>query len=262
MRFRLRRRVLLPTIAMLVLLLLWEVSVRAFSIPVYLLPAPSEIWREMSEIPGRMAANTFATFTTVIIGFIVSIVFSFPIAILIAYSRWWSDAISPILVFTQSIPKVALAPILVVALGPNEVPRVVITFLVAFFPLVISLATGLMATPRELRELGRVHLASRWQELIYIRLPYAVPHIFSGLKVAVTLAVIGAVVGEFVAADKGLGYMITSASAYFRTPLAYGAMVILSLMGILLFQAIVVIEAVFFPWSADRQNEHMGDMQP
>jgi NitT/TauT family transport system permease protein len=243
---------------MLCILLLWEMAVAQFDIPIYLLPAPSAIWREMSAVPGRAFDNTIATLVTVLLGFFVSIAFSFPIAILLVYSPWWSDAISPLLVFTQSIPKIALAPILVVALGPNEVPRVIVTFLVAFFPLVISVMTGLTATPKDLRELGQCHMASRWQELIYIRLPYAVPYIFAGLKVAITLAVIGAVVGEFVAADKGLGYMITSASAYFRTPLAFGAMILLSLMGIVLFQAVVVVESVFFPWSAGRSEETTG----
>jgi NitT/TauT family transport system permease protein len=254
-RFRLKRSVVLPVAVMLGLLLVWELVVAIFAIPVYLLPAPSEIWRETAAIPGRFFDNSVATLLTVLIGFCVSIAISLPIAVLIVYSRWFSDAVYPLLVFTQSIPKVALAPILVVALGANALPRIIVTILVTFFPLVISVATGLTATPKELRELGRCHMASWWQELLYIRLPYAVPHIFSGLKVAITLAVIGAVVGEFVAADRGLGYMITSSAAYFRTPLAFGAMILLSLMGIVLFQAVVMIEAVFFPWSAGRTQE-------
>jgi NitT/TauT family transport system permease protein len=247
--FRLRRSTILPLAVLLGLLLVWEVAVTVFRIPVYLLPAPSEIWRETAAIPQRTIENTVATLETVLLGFAVSVLVSLPIAVMIAYSRWFAEAVYPLLVFTQSIPKVALAPILVVAIGANELPRVIVTFLVAFFPLVISAATGLLATPKELCELGRCHMASWWQELAYIRFPYAVPYVFSGVKVAITLAVVGAVVGEFVAADRGLGYMITSSAAYFRTPLAYGAMVLLSLMGIVLFQVVVVIEKVFFPWS-------------
>jgi Amidohydrolase family/Binding-protein-dependent transport system inner membrane component len=150
-------------------------------------------------------------------------------------------------VLTQSIPKVALAPILVVALGANELPRVVVTFLVAFFPLVVSVAAGLLAVPEDLIELGRSYRASKLQQLYRIRLPYAVPFIFSGLKVAITLSVVGAVVGEFVAADQGLGYLITSSTAFFKTPVAFGAMILLSLMGIVLFQLVAIIERVFFP---------------
>ena len=125
---------------------------------------------------------------------------------------------------TQSIPKVALAPILVVVFGTNEMPRVVVTFLVAFFPLVISIAAGLMSVPPELIELGRACQAqAAGRELWRIRLPYAVPFIFSGLKAAITLSVVGAVVAEFVNADAGLGYLIVTSTAFFKVPLAWGA---------------------------------------
>ena len=125
-----------------------------------------------------------------------------------------------------------------------------VTFLVAFFPLVTSLATGLLATPPELVELGRSFRISRWEEMYRIRLPCAVPFLFNGLKLAITFAVVGATVGEFVAAEKGLGYEIMAATAFFNTPAAFGALVVLSLLGIVLFQAVVIIEKVFFPWSA------------
>ena len=150
---------------------------------------------------------------------------------------------------TQSVPKVALAPILVVVLGAGELPRLIVTFLVAFFPLVTSLATGLINTSPDLIELGRSYKATWWQELVRIRFPSSVPFLFNGLKLAVTFAVVGATVGEFVAADKGLGYQIMAATAFFNTPVAFGALVILSLLGIVLFQAVVIIERVFFSWS-------------
>jgi NitT/TauT family transport system permease protein len=145
---------------------------------------------------------------------------------------------------------VALAPILVVMLGANELPRVVITFLVAFFPLVISIATGFLSVPAELLELGKSYRASRLRELYRIRLPYSVPFIFSGLKVAITLCVVGAIVAEFVNADRGLGYLIVTSTAFFKVPVAFGAVILLSVIGILLFQAIVIIERLFFPWSS------------
>lgn len=236
---------------MLVLGVIWEASVYLFDIPVYLLPAPSVIWTDSTAIAGPIWGHTTATLYTVLIGFVVSILVSLPLAVALTSSRAVANAIYPILVLTQSIPKVALAPILVVLLGANELPRIVVTFLVAFFPLVIAIATGLMAVPSELIELGRSYKASILQELYRIRLPYAIPFVFSGLKVAITLSVVGAVVGEFVNADKGLGYLIVSATAFFKVPVAFGALIILSVMGIVLFQAIVVIERVFFPWSAE-----------
>jgi NitT/TauT family transport system permease protein len=160
-----------------------------------------------------------------------------------------ANAIYPLLVLTQSIPKVALAPILVVVLGTNELPRIVVTFLVAFFPLVLSIAAGLTSVPPELIELGRACRASRLQELWRIRLPYAIPFVFSGLKAAIALSVVGAVVAEFVNADRGLGYLIVTATAFFKVPLAWGALLLLSFLGIVLFQAVVIVERVFFPWS-------------
>jgi NitT/TauT family transport system permease protein len=246
--------VVLPAAVLLLLVIAWEASVRLFAVPVYILPAPSAIWADTIAIGDTVARHTLATLNTVIVGFLVSIAVSLPLAVLITSSPWVSNAVYPLLVLTQSIPKVALAPILVIALGANELPRIVVTFLVAFFPLVIAVAAGLLSVPADLIELGRSYRASRWQELWRIRLPYAVPFVFSGLKVAIALAVVGAVVGEFVAADQGLGYLITTSTAFFKVPLAFGAMILLSLMGIVLFQAVVVVERVFFPWSAGQET--------
>ncbi len=246
--------VLLPIGVFVVLLMVWEAAVELFDIPVYLLPAPSVIWTDSVALAGTMGEHTLATLGTVVVGFIISIVISLPLAVFMTSSPMISSAIYPLLVLTQSIPKVALAPILVVMLGANELPRLVITFLVTFFPLVIAIAIGLMAVPAELIELGRSFKASKLQELYRIRLPYAVPFIFSGLKVAIALAVVGAVVGEFVNADKGLGYLIITATAFFKTPVAFGALILLSVMGIVLFQVVVIIERIFFPWSAANQE--------
>jgi NitT/TauT family transport system permease protein len=149
---------------------------------------------------------------------------------------------------------VALAPVLVVVFGATELPRIIVTLLVAFFPLVISIAVGLLAVPPDLLELGRSYRASRLQELYRIRLPYSVPFIFSGLKVAIALSVVGAVVAEFVNADRGLGYLIITSTAFFQVPVAFGALILLSVMGIVLFQAVVVIERIFFPWSPGQET--------
>lgn len=222
---------------------------RAFSVPAYLVPRPSEIGAEMAANAGLLWGHALATGRTVVLGFLASIVVALPIAVAVTSSRLAASAIYPGLVLTQSIPKVALAPILVVLLGANEVPRIVITFLVAFFPLVLAVASGLAAVPPELIELGRACRATKWKELVRIRLPYAVPFLFSGLKAAITLSVVGAVVAEFVNADQGLGYLIVTATAFFKVPLAWAALVILSAMGIALFQAVALVEKVFFPWA-------------
>ena len=250
--------VFLPIGVFVALLIVWEGAVQLFGIPVYLLPAPSVIWTDTVAIAGTIGNHTLATLATVVVGFFISFAISLPLAVFMTSSPLISSAIYPLLVLTQSIPKVALAPILVVMLGANELPRLVITFLVAFFPLVIAIAVGLVAVPAELIELGRSFKASKLQELYRIRLPYAVPFIFSGLKVAIALAVVGAVVGEFVNADKGLGYMIITATAFFKTPVAFGALILLSIMGVVLFQIVVIIERIFFPWSAANQETTIG----
>jgi NitT/TauT family transport system permease protein len=235
--------------ALIAFVVIWELMCRVFHLPAYLVPAPSAIWTDTLKLAGPVAVHTLATTQTVLLGFLASLIVSLPLAVLITASPAIANIVYPFLVLTQSIPKVALAPILVVIFGSNELPRVVVTFLVAFFPLVLSIAAGITAVPPELIELGRACRASRWRELWRIRLPYAVPFVFSGLKAAITLSVVGAVVGEFVNADRGLGYLIVTSTAFFQVPLAWGALVLLSLLGIILFQAVVIIEQVFFPWS-------------
>jgi NitT/TauT family transport system permease protein len=244
-----------PVAALILFVVLWEVMCRVFKIPAFLVPTPSAIWVDTWKLAGQVSMHTLATTQTVLLGFLASLIVSLPLAVLITASPVIANTIYPLLVLTQSIPKVALAPILVVIFGSNELPRVVVTFLVAFFPLVLSIAAGITSVPPELIELGRACRASRWRELWRIRLPYAVPFVFSGLKAAITLSVVGAVVGEFVNADKGLGYLIVTSTAFFQVPLAWGALVLLSLLGIILFQAVVIIEQVFFPWAVDADKQ-------
>lgn len=244
-----------PVGALIVFVVLWEATCRVFHVPAYLVPTPSAIWTDTWKLAAQVSVHTLATTQTTLLGFLASLIVSLPLAILITASPLIANAVYPFLVLTQSIPKVALAPILVVIFGSNELPRVVVTFLVAFFPLVLSIAAGITAVPPELIELGRACKASYWRALWRIRLPYAVPFIFSGLKAAITLSVVGAVVGEFVNADRGLGYLIVTSTAFFQVPLAWGALVLLSLLGIILFQAVVIIEQVFFPWAVDADKQ-------
>lgn len=250
-RLRLRdfNEITVPAITLIAVVILWELASRLFDIPEYLVPAPSRIWADSMQMKEAMLMHTLVSTRTIMLGFLLSIVISFPLAVLITYSRFFEQAIYPLLILTQSIPKVALAPILVIIFGPTELPRIVVTFLVAFFPLVISMTSGLLAAPPELIELVRACRATRLQEFFRIRLPFAVPFIFSGLKVAITLSVVGAVVGEFVAADQGLGYLITTSTAFFKTPVAFGAMAILSVLGIVFFQVISAAERILFPWA-------------
>lgn len=243
------REIALPIVSVAVIVLLWEAAVRFFHAPVSILPAPSEIWNDTIAMGPVVLRHTLATLRTVLLGFSLSVLISLPLAIAITASAAMERTLYPALVLMQSVPKVAIAPILIIALGANELPRVVVTFLIAFFPLVVAAATGLQSVPPEFIELGRSLRAPRWKLIFRISLPYAVPFVFGGLKVAIALSVVGAVVGEFVAANQGLGYLIATSMAFFKTPVAWGAMIILAMMGIILFQLVVLAERVFFPWS-------------
>jgi NitT/TauT family transport system permease protein len=244
------REYLLPAATLVVLVVLWEVAVRLFKIPTFVLPPPSliatEAWAHRVHLPG----HTWATLWETLAGFGLSIAVGVPLAVLIVSSPFLHNTIYPLLVITQSVPKVAIAPLIVVFMGIGETPKIIVAFLVAFFPIVVDTATGLNAVPPELLDLSRSLKASRFQEFLKIRFPTAVPFIFSGLKVAVALSVVGAVVGEFVQADKGLGYLIVVSTSFWKTALAFSAMVILSVMGIVLFALVALVEKVCFPWHA------------
>lgn len=240
----------LPAATFVAILAAWEISCRIFDIPSFVLPAPSRILGGFQAIEtARWFGHVWGTLRVALIGYFASIVIAIPIAIALARSQVLSRAVYPILVIVQSTPVVAVAPIIIVALGSGDLPRVVITCLITFFPLVVSTTTGLMATPPELIELSRSLRAPAWREISQIRLPYAIPYIFSALKISVTLAVIGAVVAEFVAADTGLGYYIQFSTSMFKIQQAWSGLVILVLMSLVLFQAVVAVQRIWFPWS-------------
>ena len=155
----------------------------------------------------------------------------------------------PVLLALNAVPKIAIAPILVLWMGFGAGPKIVVTFLLCIFPIVISTATGLKATPAELLELIRSLSASPAQAFLKVRFPASLPHVFVGLKVAISLAVIGAVIGEFVGADKGLGHVIVASGSNVNTSLAFAAMVLLALMSIVLFYALVALERWLVPWA-------------
>jgi NitT/TauT family transport system permease protein len=237
-------------LAFIAVLLMWELVCRVFTIPVFVLPAPSVIVVAAAELGVmRWAEHLFATLEVALIGYLVAIAIAVPLAIGITASKLLSRTLMPWLVVIQSTPIVAIAPIIVVTLGAGTLPRVVITTLIAFFPIVLSTATGLASVPPELIELSRSLRAKRSREYWQIRMPYAVPYIFSSLKVAITLAVVGAVVAEFVAAEKGLGYLILFATSSFKVPVAFAALALLVASSLALYAVIVRLHKRLFPWS-------------
>jgi NitT/TauT family transport system permease protein len=243
------RRGLVPVLVFAALLTVWELGVWAFKVPSFILPAPTMIVRNTVNVGWDLFGHAQATLITVLGGYACAILVSFPLAIAISSSSRLSSAIYPLLVVKQSIPVVALAPILTILLGTGTAARVTIAALIAVFPMVVSTATGLSSASVELIELSRSMDASWSRRLLDIRLPSAVPYIFSGLKVSMTLALIGAVVAEFVAAERGLGFLIYTSTAFFQLPTAFGAMIILGAVGTVLFQTVSEVQRIFFPWT-------------
>lgn len=245
---RLAGETLVPAATLIAAVVAWEVATRAFRVPRFIMPAPSAILGEGWDWRYRFVEHTWVTLYETLGGFALSMAVGVPLAVLIVYSPTLRLALYPLIILAQSVPKIAIAPVLLLILGFGEFPKMVVAFLVAFFPVVVDTATGLAATPPELLDLSRSYRASRFKTFLKVRLPLALPFIFAGAKVAITLSVIGAVVGEFVGSDKGLGYVILSATSYWKTELAFSAMIILSLMAIVLFAAVSLVERWLCPW--------------
>ena len=254
-RRRLLTEYVVPAVTLAGVLLAWEAATRALRIPRFIMPAPSAILAEGWEWRYRFIGHTWVTLYETLGGFALSMLVGVPLAVLIVYSPTLKSALYPLIVLAQSVPKIAIAPVLLLVLGHGEIPKVIVAFLVAFFPVVVDTATGLGATPPELLDLSRSYRASAFKTFLKVRLPMAMPFVFAGAKVAITLSVIGAVVGEFVGSDRGLGYLILSATSYWKTELAFSAMILLSVMAIVLFGAVSVVERLVCPWLAPAGEE-------
>ena len=261
-RKRLARRALFarasPLVVIAGVLLVWELGVRLFGVPAYLLPPPSAIARRIVVDYRLVAINTWVTLGEVLAGYGLAIVVSIPLAAILSQFRVVENAIYPTLVASQTIPKVAIAPILVVWFGFGLLPKILIAFLICFFPIVVDTMTGFRSVPREVIWLARSMGASQWKTFMKIRIPAALPNIFAGLKVASTLAVVGAVVGEFIGADRGLGYQLIVANGLMDVQLSFAVLVALSLLGIVLYAAIDLLERLALPWHVSHRMADGG----
>jgi NitT/TauT family transport system permease protein len=245
--------ILLPVIGLLAAIGLWWGATVAFAIPSYLLPSPWDVVVKFADQPVVLLQETGTSLLETIEGFLLAIVIGVPIAIVIVRSVVLERLVYPLLLMVNSIPKVAIAPLLVIWMGFGQWPKVVMVLLMCFFPIVISTAQGMKSTPVELVELMRSLNASRAQEFFKLRLRYAMPQIFTGFKVAISLAVIGSVIAEFVGATKGLGYVIQQSGASADTTLAFAAVTLLSIMSILLFYGLVLLEHLLLPWAQEQR---------
>jgi len=239
---------LMPLCIIVGLLIAWQILCSSFKIPVWLLPAPSRIYVNTMKLIKVLPLHTWVTLYETIAGFVLALAIGLLLAVMIVYSSILRNTIYPILLVFQSVPKVAIAPLFLIWIGYGELSKILIAAIVAFFPIVVNTATGLNSVEPEMLELTHSLHATKLQVFFKLRFPWALPHIFSGMKVAITLAVIGAVIGEFVGSSKGLGYLILAASAEMNTALIFGVMIILSVLGIVTFSAIDLLEKWICPW--------------
>ena len=236
------------TLSILGTLAVWEVLTRLSQIPGFILPAPSAIFIEAVTRYPLYLYNSWITFYEMVAGFLLATLVGVFLAVLIVYSRIVRNMIYPQIVVLQIVPKVAIAPLLLIWAGYGITSKVLLALLIAFFPIVVNMVTGLIEIEEELLDLCRILQSGRWQEFSKVRLPNALPYLFSSLKVASTLAVIGAVIGEFVGGAEGLGHLIIIANTELRTSMAFVALFCLSILGLLLYGLVLLAERMFMPW--------------
>jgi NitT/TauT family transport system permease protein len=243
-----RTEIVSPILATGFLLLAWEVAADFFKIPTYLFPAPSQIIRASIDNASLLLRESWVTSVEIVLGYLLSIMIGIPLALGIFHWPVFAKSVYPLLVSTQAMPKVAIAPLFVVWFGFGLLPKILIAFLIAFFPIVINTVMGLSAIEHEKIFLARSMGLSSFATFRLIRFPDALPSIFAGLKISITLAVVGAVVGEFVGGDSGLGYQLMVANGNMNTPLLFAGVLALTLLGLFLFGVIEMLEYFAMPY--------------
>ncbi|HUC61687.1 MAG TPA: ABC transporter permease [Alphaproteobacteria bacterium] len=238
-----------PTLLVAALIVAWHWVTVWFDISPIILPAPLAVLEAGIRFRDLLPEQILVTVTETILGLVVSLAIAVPLAILVVWAPLLRRTIYPVILAGQSVPKVALAPLFLIWIGYGIVSKVLIAASIAFFPIMVNTVAGLSLVEPDLLDMVRVLRASTLQTFLKIRIPTAMPHFFSGTKVAVTLAVIGSVVGEFVGADKGLGYLMMAAGSQMNTAMVFVALVILSLTGVILFGLVELVQRLTCPWS-------------
>jgi ABC-type nitrate/sulfonate/bicarbonate transport system permease component len=239
----------LPSLVLLFgIVLAWEALVRVLGIDPIVLPAPSRILSALWDARAVAAGHALTTLLETVVGFAVSVVFAVGAALVMDSIGWVRRAVYPILVASQTIPVVAIAPLLIIWFGIGLVPKVLVVVLVTFFPVTVALLDGLAGTERDAASLLQTMGASRSQILLKLRLPGALPSFFTGLRIAVTYAVIGAIFGEQVGAVNGLGIWIILSKNLFRTDLVFGAILVTAVLTLCLWLLVGVVERLTIPW--------------
>jgi NitT/TauT family transport system permease protein len=254
-------RKLTPLAGIVVFLAVWQAGVKLLKVPAYLLPAPIDIIAMFfGELP-KLVSHGWVTAYEMLLGYGLAVLVAVPLAIAITASQRFDRFVMPQMLFFQVVPKVAIAPLFLVWFGVGAMPKILIAFLISFFPIVIDAAVGLRSMSSEMNDLARSMGAGKLQVFTRFRLPTSLPYLFSGLKVAATLAIAGAVVGEFVGADKGLGYLLLVTGTNLETTMVFATLVMLTLIGLVFFYAVELLEALLIPWHVShRVREDAGTM--
>ncbi len=234
----------------------WQAATTLGNVSPALFPSPLLTAQKIVELSGLLIRNTWPTLIEAAVGLASSVVIGIPLGILLAGRGPVSRGLFPLVLGTQNIPKVALAPLLVVWFGFGAMPKFVLVFLITFFPVVVTTTTGIRSVPREMIELGAICKMSALQRLARLEFPYALPSILSGVKVATTMAIIAAIVAEFVGSTEGLGFLIVQAQGSINTPLIFAAIVVVSFVGFALYGLVGMAEKILIPWHISQRRTH------
>ena len=252
-------RTLAPSLTTLaVMVLIWAAAVDALQIPKYLIPSPASVLEVFTTQTELLWENSLRTAYEVVVGFIVAVVLGIPLGMAIAESRLFGRIVYPLIIASQSIPKIAIGPLLVVWFGFGLTPKLIMVVLVAFFPIVVNTAIGMKSVSPSTISLARSIGLSKLATFTKIRLPQAMPNIFGGLEVAITFAVIGAVVGEFLGADLGLGYLLVAAGGQLETAMLFAALVAVTILGLVMYGFILAIKRLTIPWAFEEPTAELA----
>lgn len=247
-----------PTATMVLCLLLWQGVVTLFTIPTYLVPTPAEVAGRMWTDAAFLSWHSAVTLFTTVGGFVLSVLIGIPLGMMLVWSRVLERSIMPLLVVSQAFPKVAIAPLIVIWFGLGYFPKILIAFSVAFFPVVISTIAGMKSIETDMIDLARSMQGTAWRTFAKIRFPFALPQIFSGIKIAVAFSTVGAVVGEWVGAQSGLGYLLLWSNANLDTPLLFSVLMCLMVIGLALYWAVEALEGATIPWHVSVREDRFG----
>ncbi|MEO1018296.1 MAG: ABC transporter permease [Pseudomonadota bacterium] len=247
-----------PWVIGAVTLVLWEAGCRLFDVPRFVLPAPTMIAQSLWKWHDVIATHALQTLYTTVIGFLLAVVGGLVLGIAVGYSRLLYKSLYPILIAFNSVPKVAIVPILVIWFGIGTIPAAITAFLLSFFPIVVNVAAGLATVEPELEDVLRSLGASRRDILFKVGLPRSLPYFFASLKIAITLALVGSVIAETIAANAGIGYLMLNASSRFDVPLVFAGLTVVAGMGIAIYALFAGVEKRFTGWATRGQMTMAG----